>query len=101
MISTNIVGKNSIINTGHMLLLPLMVGLMATAAAAPEKDLISAAWRDDATAVNTLLAKGVDVNAKDKDGATALIAASQMGHLDVVRALLANGADVMLKATMA
>ena len=48
--------------------------------------------------VQALLAKGADVNAKDNDGATALMLASQNGHLDVVQALLAKGADVNAKA---
>ena len=46
-----------------------------------------------------LLARGVDVNAKDKDGGTALMAASAQGHLDVVQALLENGADVKAKGS--
>jgi serine/threonine-protein phosphatase 6 regulatory ankyrin repeat subunit B len=44
-----------------------------------------------------LLAAGADVNAKDKDGVTALMWASQGGHITVVQALLAAKADVNAK----
>ncbi len=43
--------------------------------------------------VQTLLAKGADVNAKDNDGGTALIMASQEGHAGIIQTLLAKGAD--------
>jgi len=38
------------------------------------------------------------VNAKRNDGSTALMRASQNGHLEVVRALIAAKADVKAKA---
>ena len=41
--------------------------------------------------------RGAKVNAKTKNGATALMAAAQNGHNEVVKALLANGADVNAK----
>jgi uncharacterized protein len=49
--------------------------------------------------VQTLLAKGAEVNAKANDGETALMRASASsytfgGRLDVVQALFANGAEV-------
>ena len=68
-----------------------------SAAAGPAEDLISAAFRGDAAAVQALLAKGADVNAKNNDGVTALMVASENGHLDVVQALLAKGAEVNAK----
>ena len=71
----------------------------AAAVAGPAVDLIDAALRGDAAAVQTLLAKGIDVNAKRTDGVTALMASSQNGHGEVVQALLAKGADVIAKAT--
>jgi ankyrin len=41
------------------------------------------------------LANGADINAKENcGGATALIRASKEGHLDIVRELLARGAEV-------
>ena len=51
----------------------------------------------DAAAVQALLANGAEVNAKDNNGASALILASRNGHRDVVQALLANGAEVNAK----
>ena len=48
--------------------------------------------------VRTLLAANADVNAKDLDGRTPLIVASQEGYVEVVRTLLAAKADVNAKA---
>ena len=44
-----------------------------------------------------LLAAGADVNATDQGGTTALMAASALGHGDLVDLLLVAGADVNLK----
>jgi ankyrin repeat protein len=41
-----------------------------------------------------LIAKGADVKLKDNTGATLLHAAAQLGDVDVVKALIAKGADV-------
>jgi serine/threonine-protein phosphatase 6 regulatory ankyrin repeat subunit B len=41
-----------------------------------------------------LLAKGVDVNTKNKYGVTALMLAAESGHTEIVQLLLANGAAV-------
>jgi ankyrin repeat protein len=43
--------------------------------------------------VRKILGQGVDVNAKDKDGKTALMIAADLGPIDTVRALLEKGAD--------
>src|SRR5688500_16039316 len=40
------------------------------------------------------LDKGADVNAKTRYGATALTYASDKGHIDVVKLLIARGADI-------
>jgi ankyrin repeat protein len=74
-----------------------MVGWVATAMTGLAGDLISAAERGDAAAVQALLAKGAEVNAKGYDGWTALMLASENGHLDVVQALLAKGPDLNAK----
>ena len=57
------------------------------------KDFLEAAERGDLPAVESLIAKGTDVNAQ-YNGVTALMAASLHGHTQVVRVLLDNGADV-------
>jgi len=52
------------------------------------EDLIDAATYGDTAAVQALLAKGAEVNTKTNDGRTALMAASEEGQREVVRALL-------------
>ncbi len=51
-----------------------------------------AAIAGDLEAVEGLLAAGVEVDARDKYGQTALMLAARHGHSSVVTALLANGA---------
>ncbi|WP_167496567.1 ankyrin repeat domain-containing protein [Desulfopila sp. IMCC35006] len=48
----------------------------------------------DIHAVETYLARGVDINARETEGLTALIEASQEGKKDVVALLLEKGADI-------
>lgn len=77
-----------------VLLVALLAPLLATAGDI-NQDLIEAARTGDAAAVEALLAKGADVNAKDdRTGGTALMFAALEGHTDVVRLLVAAGADV-------
>ena len=68
---------------------------------APDKaEALSAAARSgDAAAVAKLLDEGVDVNTKFRYDATALSYASDRGHLEVVKVLLASKADVNIKDT--
>jgi ankyrin repeat protein len=62
-------------------------------------DMISAVLRGDLLAVQGFISKGADVNANNNDGGriTALIVATEEGHKEVVRLLLANGADINVK----
>jgi uncharacterized protein len=57
-------------------------------------ELIAAVKLGDLTAVQRLIAAGADSNARDEDGATALMLAAHAGQLPLVAALLAAGADV-------
>ena len=63
------------------------------------EDLWAAARKGDADAVKGTLAKGAEVNAKTRYGATALSFAADRGHVAVIRILLENGADVNSKDT--
>jgi len=58
------------------------------------EQLLQAAGAGELPRVQSLLATGADCNARDGEGATALMRAAHMGRLEVVRALLAAGADV-------
>jgi len=63
------------------------------------EELWAAARKGDAVAVEALLAKGADVNAKFRYGATALSYAADKGHTEVVKVLLAHGANVEVEDT--
>ena len=69
--------------------------LIAAAAAAvlDAQSLLDAAQRDDIDAVKSLLASGVDVNAKSEDGSTALTWAAMRSNAAMAERLLAAGAD--------
>ncbi len=57
-----------------------------------------AAFRGDTAAVINLLEGGADVNARDRDGDTALMFAAYKGHALVVALLLQYGANVYARA---
>jgi ankyrin repeat protein len=61
--------------------------------------LLYAAKNNDIITVKNLLAKseGIDINAVDEDGNTALMLAASLAKRDIVKALLAAGADVNVK----
>ena len=96
---TKVVLENWMVRIRRMLSvwwIALAVG-WAAAVAGPAEDLINTASRGEAAAVQALLAKGADVNAKGRNGVTALMAASENGRRDVLQTLLAKGADVNAK----
>jgi Ankyrin repeats (3 copies) len=71
-----------------------ILALWAPISQGEDSDLIYAAYYGDLSTVKRLLATGAEVNAKDKDDITALMAASLAGHREVVKELLAMGAEV-------
>lgn len=58
---------------------------------------LHSAARGQRNLVEILLANGVDVNARDKNGDTPLHRAAFRGHKDIVELLVAKGADVDAK----
>ena len=63
-------------------------------AAGPDTRLVDAVMRSDRDAVKSLLLQKVDVNATQPDGMTALHWAARSDDLEIVRLLIARGADV-------
>ena len=60
----------------------------------PNEQLIAAAVEGDREAVERVLSRGADVNAKDEYSQTALSWAALWGHADVVKRLIDAGADI-------
>jgi len=82
-------------------LLALLTALVIGQAPAPTRaeQLQDAVRKGDAPAVTRLLDEGVDVNTKFRYNATALFYACDAGNLDIVKILLARGADMNIKDT--
>jgi outer membrane protein assembly factor BamB len=83
----------------HAVAVLLLLLPAAPARADRNEELLEAARKGDAKAVEALLAKGADVNAKSAYGATALSFAADKGHLDVVRVLIKHKADLNVNDT--
>ena len=76
----------------HLLLTTIAaVLLVGTAFADPIND---SAFGGDVAGVQTELDKGTDVNAKREDGSTPLHGAAEGGHEEIVKLLIAAGADL-------
>jgi ankyrin repeat protein len=75
----------------------VVLALRATVSQGGGGDLGYAAYYGDLSEVKRLLAAGAQVNAQDKNGITALMAAALEGHREIVELLLANGAGVNAK----
>ena len=56
--------------------------------------LITAAWDGDEKRVKDYLKDGIDVNSRDWDNLTAVVAAASAGHKKLVQLLIKEGADV-------
>ena len=59
--------------------------------------LVSAAWKGDLDRVKAAVIRGEDIDGRGSDGDTALHEACRHGHVDIVKYLLANGANTELK----
>jgi ankyrin repeat protein len=83
--------KASVVKSCLALFLLLLAG--AAAAQDPGDELRRAASEGDMARVKELLDKGVDVNAANQYGATALAFATRRGNVEMVKLLLERGAD--------
>lgn len=72
-------------------------GASAVSHANSGSDILSAAARGDAAQVKVLLSSGVNIEARDRDGRTALLLATHGNHVEAARLLIAAGADVNAK----
>ena len=63
------------------------------------KALLEAAINDDVASIQSLLAAGADVNAKDDASITPLIWAAHYGHTKSARLLISHGADINARST--
>ena len=59
--------------------------------------LLSAAWEGDLDRVKAAVIRGEDIDGRGSGGNTALHEACENGHVDIVKYLLANGANTELK----
>lgn len=64
---------------------------------------MDACWEDavrrgDATIIRDLLSRGIDLNARDRNGQTGLMLAAHAGHLAAVQLLIDHGADLNVRA---
>ena len=86
-----------------LLLVALLLIPLATPAQNSKQELNDQFWeavrKGDLAAVTALLDKGADVNARFRYGTTALFKAAERGHTDVVKLLLARGADASVEDT--
>jgi ankyrin repeat protein len=79
-----------------------LLALCAFAARADtmDQDLIAAAGKDDLARISALLKKGANVNARDAQGRTPVMAATYARHANAVEALIRAGADVNARDEM-
>lgn len=79
------------------LLLTIFITTALTTIPAQAADIHDAAQAGDNAEIEKLLKKGVDVNARDKNGETPLYEAATNGYTEIVELLISKGADVNAK----
>jgi ankyrin repeat protein len=81
----------------------LLFGSISALGQSPKQELndkfFEAVRKGDLAATTALLDQGADVNAKFRYGTTALFKAAERGHVEIVKLLLARGADATVKDT--
>ena len=81
----------------------LLFGSISALGQSPRQELNDKFWdavrRGDLAATTALLDQGAEVNAKFRYGTTALFKAAERGHVEIVKLLLARGADATVKDT--
>ena len=86
-----------------VIIVPIVIVMIIAAAISKEKeeekkekyrDYYSLINASDNEELKRLLENGIDINAKDGDGWTALMDASNKGNLEIAKYLLENGADI-------
>lgn len=82
---------------GHHEIVNILIDNGADVNIRDNKGLSSLMLAKDVKTVQTLIDRGADVNAKDNEGFTALIYASGLGYTEIVKILIANGADINAK----
>ena len=89
------------VKAAHFPLLLFLACAFASAAAAADlnEELLAAVRKSDVAAVRALLEKGADANAKYRYERTVLSFAADRGNLEVVKLLLARGANTNVKDT--
>ena len=57
-------------------------------------NIIDRAYKGDLAGVQKCVENGADINFENKNGITALLNASGLGHLNIIKYLIDNGADI-------
>jgi predicted LPLAT superfamily acyltransferase len=79
---------------GRAALLVIITLVFFLSCASRDERLRLAAYKGDSEAASQLIAEGVEIDAKNEYGNTALMVAVIGGHLEIVKDLIAGGADV-------
>ena len=86
-------------NAGYIVLWLIIISIAAGVVSYPSKGdrLLKAASSNDTNGVASLIAEGVPVDYKRKDGRTPLMRAAELGHLETARLLINFGAKKELR----